>query len=794
MLRSYFITAFRHFRRDKFFSILNLFGLTIGVTAFILLMLYVKHELSYDKFHQDGERIYVMAEKGHDVNGPINNERYLFGLSLKLQELVPDLAEMVHITFNGEGLIEIGNERFYEQKVHYTNQSFFDVFSFEILQGKPDFSKPLQAVISQRLAEKYFLGESPVGKPISINNREYQIAAVIENAPANTHIQYEVLLSNEELIAKGRKEYPNEYGGSVAVTAVKIPAGKSIEDLEVKVRKVIDEVFVESKRTKYENGEFVGGTYMVPFRDVHLKSLFNWNTFPVSDIRYVYLFSSIAVLIILIACFNYVNLATARSLKKMKEVGVRKVLGADRKQIVRQTIIESSLFAFFSVLIAFAIAERLLPAYNNLIDRHLELSYWSVEFLVFVFGLSILVGLVAGIYPALRMSNFKALKALTGRESVREKSGVRRGLVWFQFFIAQGLIVATMIIQAQLNYLQNKDLGYDREALLYIDAKAGVKDNSQAFKEEVLRISGVEQVSLTNGVLGRYSVSFKPMKDIEGHEDSEDYLIMDSFDVDTAFVSVMGMDFIQGGDFNSSDQIAPNQALIVNEAFIEKLGWEEAIGRKFSLWGEKYIVGVVKDFHNESLKATVKPAVLSLDENPFSFINIKINTQNTRETVQLIEAKWNEFVPEQPFQFHFYDDVYDAHYTSEIRLGMVFNIFSGIAITISILGLIGLTSFAVEQRLKEFGVRKVLGAKIKQLVFLLSKEFVMLILIAFVVAGPIAYFALTGWLEGFEYKVQIGAFTFVTALSVTLIIALLSMTYQFRKVSRVNPTEILRNE
>ena len=295
MIRSYFITTLRHFRRDKFFSVLNLLGLTIGVTSFILLMLYVRHELSYDQFHKDQERIYVMADKAHDRNGPINNERYLLGLSLKLQELVPELTEMVHISSRGEGLIEIEDNRFYEEKVHFTDQAFFNVFSFEMLQGKPDFSKPLQAVISQRLAERYFLGESPVGKSIGINNKEYQIAGVIENAPANTHIQYEVLLSNEEDLAEGRKEFPNQYGGSVALTAVKIPAGKSIEEVDAKVRDVIDEVFIENQRNKYENGEFVEGTYWVPFKDVHLKSLFNWSMFPVSDIRYVYLFSSIAV-------------------------------------------------------------------------------------------------------------------------------------------------------------------------------------------------------------------------------------------------------------------------------------------------------------------------------------------------------------------------------------------------------------------------------------------------------------------------------------------------------------------
>ena len=795
MLKSYFTSALRRLKRDKFFSSLNLIGLTIGVTSFILLALYVKHELSYDKFHEEGGRIYVMADKSNDRNGPIKNSRYLLGLSLKLQELVPEVSQMVHISSSGEALVEIDNEQFYEEKVHYVNQDFFNVLNFEILQGEPTFDQPMQAVISQRLSDKYYQGVSAVGKSIEINNKQYHIAGVIENAPANTHIQYEILLSNEGEVANGLKEYPNEHGGSVALTVVKIPSGTDIGEIDLKVRKVIDEVFIETQRNKYEDGKLIYGTYFLPFSEVHLKSGFNWNMFPVSDIRYVYLFGSIAILILVIACLNYVNLATARSLRKMKEVGVRKVLGADRKQIVRQTITESTLFAFFSVLLAFGIAERLLPSYNSLINRQLELSYWSAEFVVFVFGLSLLVGLLSGSYPALRMSNFKAIKALSGRSGGKEKTGVRRGLVWFQFFIAQGLIVATLIIQSQLSYLQNKDLGYDREQLLFIDAKGYLKKDVQSFKEEISRVSGVEQVSLTNGILGRNSISFMQMKEIEGHEDSEDYLVMDSFEVDSAFISTMGMEFVAGGGFYSSDQMAPAKSLIVNEAFVKKVGWEHPIGMPFEFWGEEmYIAGVVKDFHNESLKATVKPAILVLNKNTYLYVSVKVNSSNIRETVKALEDKWSTFVPESPFQFQFYDDVYDKQYTAEIRLGKVFNIFSGIAITISILGLIGLTSFTAEQRLKEFGIRKVLGAEVKQLISLLSREFILLILIAFAIAGPIAYWSLTGWLESFQYKVEIGPLTFVLALLLTLAIALLSMTYQFRKISRVNPSEILRNE
>ncbi len=795
MIKSYFITALRHFKRDKFFTILNLVGLTIGVTSFILLALFIRHELSYDKFHTDAERIYVFGDKANTRSGPINNARYLTGLSLKLQELVPELSEMVHISPNSEALVEIGDARFYENNIKYVGQPFFDVFDFEILQGDVDFSKPNQIVISERVMEKYFDAKTPVGESIKVNNKVFQVAAVIENSPANTHIKYEILISNENEIAEGLEEYPNERGGSVSFVAFRLPNNSDVEEVYAKAQTVIEENFVENQKSKFDdNGVLTNGLYFVPFTDVHLKSQFDWTVFPVSDMRYVYIFGSIALLILVIACLNYVNLATARSLKKMKEVGVRKVLGADKRQIIRQNMVESTVFAFLSVIMAFAISERLLPAYNNLIDRQLELYYWSLEFFVFVIGLSLLVGLFAGVYPALRMSQFKALKALTGRDGSKEKVGIRRGLVWFQFFIAQGLIMATLIIQSQLSYLQNKDLGYEREELVYIKANRDLKDNAQVFKEELASIPGVDEISVSNEILGYNSIYFRPMKEIPGFEDSEDYLVYDSFEVDSSFVSTMGMRFVQGGNFNGIEDIAPEQALIVNEAFVEKLGYDEPIGQKFEQNGDKYIVGVVKDFHNETLKVSIQPASFAYDKNPFQFFNLRLKTSNVRETVSAIESKWDELVPDKPIQLTFYDQEYNNQYATETRLGNIFNVFSGIAITISILGLIGLTAFSAEQRMKEFGIRKVLGAELKQLIYLLSKEFVLLILVAFIIAAPLAYFGLNDWLNAFVYKVEIGPFTYVLAFSITLVIALLSMAYQFKRVSNVNPSEILRNE
>ncbi|KYG76868.1 hypothetical protein AWN68_18545 [Roseivirga echinicomitans] len=472
-------------------------------------------------------------------------------------------------------------------------------------------------------------------------------------------------------------------------------------------------------------------------------------------------------------------------------------MGADRRQIIWQTISESFLFTFISVVIAFALAERLLPFYNDLIDRQLSLSYLSLDFVVFVIGLSLLVGVASGLYPALRLSSFKPVQALSGNSGTREKSGLRRGLVFFQFFIAQGLIVATIIIQSQLSYLQNKDLGYDREHVLYISAFDGLGGGAQAFKNELEQISGVQSVSLSNGIFQHNAVSFMKLNEIEGNENAESnvYFITGLFDVDDKFISTMGMEIIEGNSFSTDQEIAPEQSMIINEAAQKKLGWDNALGKKMKIWGgEKQVIGVMKDFHDESLKAEVKPTVLVYAKAPKQYVNVRLNPLEIKSSMSAIESKWYEMVTDRPFQYQFYDEYYDSQYRKEIRLGQIFNIFSLIAICISILGLIGLTSFSAEQRLKEFGIRKVLGAKVQQIGFLLSKEFLILIIIAFVVVSPLVYLGMKDWLAEFIYRIDLSAFTFIFALVITMVIAAIPVVYQSFKVSKVNPANILRNE
>lgn len=793
MLKNHFILAYRNLLRNRFSSLLNITGLTVGVTCFILLTVYIRHEVSFDKFHSKGDRIYALGNKVNSLDdGATNWEKYMVSYASLMKERIPELNNMAMIGEVGmNNLVIVDGEGFYENDVLWANDELFEIFDFPVINGETRLYEPGTAVMTQRIASKYFGEEDPIGKLLEVKDKgTYEITALVSDPPANSHIQFGLLLSAHNTLEEAKARFGGR-GGSVSANYILMPEKVDPEDVMKKMEELMLAEWPDHSIKKDEQGKLINDLYFLPLEDVHLRSGFTWALRPVNDIRYIFLFASIAVLILVIACLNYINLVTAKSIKRIKEVGLRKVIGAGKKQIAWMALSEAFVFALVSVVIAFALAERLLPFFNGLVDRNLTISYLSWDFLIFALVLSLLVGLASGAYPALRLSKFSPADSLCGAGKTKEKSTVRRGLVFFQFFIAQGLIVATVIIQSQLSYLQTKDLGYDKEHVLYINAHDELKGETEVFRNEVNKLPGVVSVSMSDAIIQYNGISFMPMKKIEGFEDAEDsdYLIYEVFDVDEHFIETMGMELVEGEGFNVST--VNENAIVISEGFKAKLGWDEALGKTFN---KKTVVGVIRDFHNESLKVEVRPIVLSLYKESSQFISIKVSAGETRNVVDALDKLWGELATERPFDFQFYDEYYRAQYESEQRLGQIFNAFSFIAICISILGLIGLTAFSAEQRLKEFGIRKVLGANVRQIVYLLSKEFFILILIAFIVASPIAYYGLTGWLNEFVYRIELNALTFVIALLTTLAIALFAVAYQSLKVSKTNPAEILRTE
>lgn len=798
MLLNYLKTAYRNLTRDRFFSLLNLFGLTVGITAFLLIVLYVRFELSFDQFHEKGDRIRAFHMVYSTAEGKAGSDRLSFLAGKALEAHLPDFEEVVQLSGGYDVLLTVDQQGYNDHSWFYSDNSIFEVFDFPVKEGKPRLDEANTAVITESLARRYFGNVDPIGKTIKKDKKEeYLITAIAEDTPANSYIQFGLLLSDQTMIkelADSDESEDNKWGSS-ASTYFLLAKDVSDEQVLEKMTAVADEHF-SSSLFRAENGDLRFTPRLMPYEDIHLRSGFKRGLNSTSDIRYVYLFSSIAFLILLIACINYVNLSTARSLKRAKETGLRKVIGATRGQLIRHYLAESLTLTTISVFLAFAIAERILPYYNSVIDRELSLQYNGLEFIFTMVVVNLVVGLAAGAYPALKLSAFKPIEALRGAKGPGGKKRVRRGLVLIQFIVAQLLIVATIVIQSQLNYLQNKDLGYNKEHVLYIDTYGELTGHKEAFMKALQDLPSVTSASYSEGIFTNATITFLNLNELEGNEDADpkEYVVADLFNADAGFLDVMEIDIIEGRGFIDSIASDRREAILINETAAKIFGWENPIGKKIVRWdGPKYVIGVMKDFHNESLRAEITPTFVVLDPDVDQYANVRILPQDVPATIDKMEEAWSQLVPGRPFEYTFYDDKYDQHYKSERQLGEIFFIFASLAIGISLLGLVGLTAFTTEQRLKEVGIRKVLGASVKKLILLLSNEFVLLCSIAFVITTPVTYYLMQDWLEVFKYRIDIGVPVYLVALVASLGVGWLVVCLQSVRVARSNPANVLRN-
>ncbi len=799
MLKNYLKIAYRGLLRDRFFSLLNLFGLTSGITAFILITLFVRFELGHDKFHSKLDRIWAIETVYAMPEGPRAKDSFGFLAGQIFKENIPEIEKLVQLQGGYNKVFGIGEETFYNDSWFYTSNDFFDVFDFTVLSGSPQLDKEYAVVINESTAKKYFGDQDPIGQTIRFEKMtDLVVTAVVADPPSNSYLQFSMLLSIEKSSNEILKnmEPDSRAWSRTAHTYALLANGVEEETLKEKMIAVAGDHFT-SRFHRDDEGALRFKPEVRAFGDIHLKSGYENSISATGDIRYVYLFATIAVLILVIACINYINLATARSLKRAKETGLRKVLGAIRKQIMLQYLSESVVLTSVSVILAFAIAERLLPAYNELIGRELNLSYGSIEFLVVLIGVNLIVSLMAGAYPAFKLSTFSPAEAIKGEKAPKGRKRVRRALVLVQFMIAQLLIVATIVIQSQLNYLQNKDLGYNREQLLYIDTHEELQEHAVAFRQQIMSIPGVKDLAYSDGVFTRAGITFFKLNEVEGNEDAdpEAYIIADVFNGDANFAELMGIELTMGRILDRENTADINGSILINEEAAKQFGWDEPLGKQVKAWGAmREVVGVMKDFHNESLKAEITPSFIIVAKDISSFANIRISPNDVAGTMSAIEEVWDGFETGRPLEFTFYDEQFDAHYRTEQQLGYIFFIFSSLAIGISLLGLIGLTAFNAEQRLKEVGIRKVLGASVKTLILLLSSEFVWLCMIAFVIITPITYYLMDNWLEVFKYRIDVGVVVYLIALVASLGVGWVVVCFQSLKVARTNPAEVLRSE
>ncbi|MDE3182970.1 MAG: ABC transporter permease [Bacteroidota bacterium] len=810
MFKNYLKTAWRSILNSKVYSVLNIVGLAIGLSCFLLISLYVMDELSYDRFYPNSERIYRINSDirfgGADMRMPVTSD--MMGELLKKD--YPQVEQYTRIyTFNGDKLIRKGNDYIDESKVAHVDSTFFDVFQIPVIAGdtRNALDEPNTVVLTASTAKKYFGTTDVVGKTIEVKdekNPSFKITAVIKDFPENSHFRFDFLFSMKNVDYQwGQLTSHNFY------TYLLLMKGTDYKAFDKNFTTYIDK-YVLPQAKQYMNinsmAEFekAGNKLkysLIPLTDIHLHSDRQFELSPSGNIQYVYIFSAVALFILLIACINFMNLTTARSANRAKEVGIRKVLGTEKKYLIFQFLTESILMTLLSLTIAVIAVYFVLPLFNNVANKQMALSsLFSPRILPVLITLPVLVGLIAGSYPAFYLSSFRPIEVLKGKLKLGSKSGgLRSILVVFQFATSIILIIGTIVVYKQLHYIQTKDLGYNKNHVLVIDGTGALGNNVQAFKNEVVNMPGV-----VSGTLSAFlPVANSSRNDNTWSKDAvmnpANSLDMQNWRVDYDYIKTMGMQVVKGRNF-SRDYATDSTAVIINETTAKILGYKDPIGKQIYTTAQKRdsmiaytIIGVVKNFNFETLHRTVGPLALRLSNSPYT-ASFKINTGNVGALISQIKSKWITMAQGIPFSYRFLDDSFNEMYRAEQRAGTIALIFSVLAIFIASLGLFGLATFIAQQRKKEIGIRKVLGASVQGIVQMLSKDFLKLVTVAFVIAVPVAWYGMSIWLHDFAYRINISWWIFIAAGVAAFLIALITVSFQAIRAAMANPVDSLRIE
>ncbi len=810
MFKNYLTAALRNLRKHTFYSAINILGLSIGLTCFILISVYVKDELSYDRFHQDLEQMYRM-----DFSGVINGNEFITALASvpAAQTMINDFPEVVDATrfrTRGERLIKIkGTDRnFKEEDVTYADANFFQFFSIPLLNGDVEtvLERPNTIAISEKVAKKIFGDEDPVGQVLVMSNEyDFEVTGVFQDIPPQSHFHFDLLLAMEGL-DEAKQQFWMSFNFQ---TYLKLQEGTNPATINAKFPALIEkyigpevEQFMGQSLEEFAEAGGAAGFELFPVKDIHLHSDKLGEVEANGDINYVYIFSAVALFILLLACINFMNLATARSASRAKEVGVRKTMGAYKSHLIYQFLSEAVMICMISFAIAIGISALVLPAFEELAAKTLSLTdLFSWQFLSIMFGIMVIVGLLAGSYPAFYLSAFRPVEVLKGKLTLGLKSGgIRSTLVVVQFTVSIIMIVGTAIVFDQLSFIQNKKLGFDKDQIIMIDDAWLLGDKVDAYKTEALRDTRV-----LNGTVA----TFLPVNTINNNNlwfpgqnaGSGESHVLHNYRIDEDYIETLGMEIIEGRNF-SRDFPNDTTKLILNEAAVRQFGFDKPLGQYLSTYGGSQeeprsdvfqVVGIVKDFHYRSLRDRIEPLIFTLDDSR-GYISFKIQTDNLSSTIDFLRGTWDGFAPGQPFEYSFLDDEFNNMYENEQQIGDIFGVFAFLSIFIACLGLYALAAFTAEQRTKEIGIRKVLGASISSIITLLSKEFSILVAISFVIAAGASYYLMNEWLADFEYRTTLKLTTFVLAGFVAFLVASLTMGSQAYQAARVNPAQSLKDE
>ena len=789
MFKNYLRVALRGLRRQKGYAALNVVGLAVGVACCLFLLLFVRDELSYDRFHTDADAVYRVNLYFEPADALVGVSPTIVAPLLKRE--FPEVLASTRVEPHG-GVVRADERIFDDNDFYFADSTFFAVFDgFSLLKGdsRTALVRPFTVVLTESTAKKFFGDADPLGKTIVRNNEEeYEVTGIVADVPSNAHFSFDFLGS---FTSRERWAEHEQWGSANFFTFVRLPSAEAGAPLQAKIDALISQLEAE--------GEEPRDLVLQPLTAIHLGTEVTYDLDPTGDIKYVYGFATVALLILLIACINYMNLATARSAQRAKEVGLRKSLGAVRGQLIGQFYSESALLALGGLVLALGLVALGLPAFNTLSGKALTFgALWSPGLVALIIGIFLVVSLVAGSYPAFYLSRFQPARVLRGRASVSGgASWLRRSLVVLQFGISAFLIAGTLVVMSQLRYMNTQTLGFDKEHLVVLPLNDPTLREQYPAMEQALRqnpsivaTAGINQIP---GQLG-WTSGFNA----EGLAE-EDRFAIKGMPAETGIVDALGLQLIAGRAFPTDppEPDSANYQFILNETTLDKLGWtpEEAIGKRVAVdvrWGE--VIGVAKDFHFRSLHETIEPLAIWYQPSYVNHLMVRLAPGETRAAMEHAEVVWAQFAPHRPFSYHFLDDVYDRLYRNERQMASVVSVFAFLAIFVASLGLFGLASFTAEQRTREVGVRKVLGASVSNLVVLLAKDFVLLVAVAFVIAVPLAWYGMNAWLEGFAYHIDLGVLPFLIAGVLLFVIALVTVSTQAFRAATTDPVKALRYE
>ena len=805
MIKNYLKVAMRYLLRNKGYTSINILGLAIGITCCILIMMFVRSEFSYDKFHSKSDRIYRawVREHNKDMDDIIDIVTPL-PLAGALQASFPEI-ELTCRVYSFGPLVKIGEQSFSED-VRMVDSSFFRIFDFKFIEGSREnpFPTSNSILLTENTATKYFGKENAIGKNIELqmgNERVvFSVAGIVRSAPEESSIKYNALIpfSNAKLIFSERamKAWFNISSETYVLLKKDVDAEKLTKKFPSMVKQNLGEDYKE-------------GGYMItlqPITEIHLDTSIPAGIEPISNPKYSYILLTIGILILLVACVNFITLSVGRSATRAMEVGVRKVLGAERQQLIRQFWGEAILLTVVSVIIGICLAVLLVNPFNQVVNRQLSLQF-DLVFIGYCLLIIILIGLIAGIYPAIILSGFRPVEILKGKLKLGNNSGLlRKSLIAGQFVTSIGMIICTIVISGQLDYLQNKDLGYQKEQVVVVPTnkpRAKGMEMAELYRNELLK-----QPQVAGATVSLMSFSETPWINVGYSDDKNVYRNFQFNSVDPYFLKTMGIQMVQGRDFSADNPADYTSSMIVNEAMLKLFGWKDAIGKKFPGRIEQQIIGVVKDFNYESLHTPVQPLAMVIKPDTFfrrindiNFnappqprISVRLRAGNLAANLNTLKQVWKQVAPDQEFEYRFLDETVAAQYRQEKRTATIVKIASALSIFIACMGLFGLATLTVVRRTREIGIRKVLGASVGSVVRLLSKEFLVLVIIAALIAFPVGWWAMNKWLEDFAYRIHIAWWVFPVAGITALLIALLTVSFQAIRAALANPVKSLRTE